>query len=437
MKLKRKIIKEFEAWKNSKAKKALLVRGARQVGKTTTIRDFAAANYQNLVEINFEEKPSARTAFEGDLDARGLIINLSAMGYGPFEEGRTLIFLDEIQSCPAARTAIKFLVEDGRYDIVESGSLLGVNYADISSFPVGFEHEVEMSALDYEEFLWAAGVSEDVVATAHEAYRKVAPLPDFLHKALMDHYRKFLIIGGMPEVVCSFFENDDLSVPLGIQRDILQGYRADVSKYAGKDKLVAKAVFDSIGAQLSKEDKRFVLADLEKGASLRKYAHPTQWLVDAGMAYYSFNVGALALPFPLYENSRLYKLFMADTGLLCAMLMGRQTGFQGRILMGEVDINEGALTENFVACELRKHGVGLNYYDKKSKMELDFVYEDEGLVSIIEVKSGAAYKKHASLSAALRTFPSSVSRAMVMSTNNAERGNGVDYLPLYMATFVR
>lgn len=433
--LKRKIINQLIDWKNNKDKKALLIKGARQVGKTTVVRQFAKSNYRHFIEINFEEMPVAKQAFEGNLDTRTILMNLSAMGFGPMKPGQTLIFFDEIQSCPNARTAIKFLVEDGTYDYIESGSLLGINYKDVSSFPVGFEHELQMYPLDFEEFLLACGISDDVMEVLRGCYNEKRPVPEFLHKQIMERYRQYLVVGGMPEVVATYLGNADFSRTTDVQKDILNGYRNDIAKYAGSDKLLVKSVFDAIPGQLSKQDKRFVLASIEKNASRRKYGAPTQWLVDAGIAYYSFNVGAFELPFPAHEDLRLYKLFFVDSGLLCSMFLER---VQSDVLLGDINVNQGALAENFVAGEFSKHGVSLNYYDHKSKHELDFVFPEHGKISVAEIKSGQDYKRHASLDMAQRLFADKTDRLMVFSQYNTEVApDGIIYLPLYMAMFVR
>lgn len=431
--LKRKIINKLEAWKKTIANKALLIKGARQVGKTTVVRQFAKANYKNFVEINFEQMPVAKQAFEGNLDARTILLNLSAMGFGPLEPGKTLIFFDEIQSCPKARTAIKFLVEDGQYDYIESGSLLGINYKDVSSYPVGFEHELDMYPLDFEEFLWACNISDDVVSMLKDCYTNLRSVPDFLHQQITERYRQYLVVGGMPEVVATYISNEDFGKTITNQKDILAGYRNDISKYAGNDKMLVKSVFDAIPGQLSKQDKRFILASIEKNASRRKYGAPTQWLVDAGMAYYSFNIGSFELPFPPHENMRLYKLFFVDSGLMCAMVLN---DIQAKVLTGDVFVNEGALAENYVAGELAKHGVSLNYYDRKSKHELDFVFPEDDKITILEVKSGKDYKKHASLDMAQSLFSEKINRRIVMSCNNLEVEDGVLYLPFYMSMFI-
>lgn len=432
--LKRKIISQLTGWKEESVNKALLIKGARQVGKTTIVRQFARSHYENFIEINFEQVPMAKQAFEGNLDARTILINLSAMGFGPLEPGKTLIFFDEIQSCPKARTAIKFLVEDGQFDYIESGSLLGINYKDVSSYPVGFEHEIDMYPLDFEEFLWACNISEDVVDMLRDCYENHRTVPDFLHQQIMDRYRQYLIVGGMPEVVATYLDNEDFNKTITNQKDILTGYRNDISKYAGKDKLLVKSVFDAIPGQLSKQDKRFVLAAIEKNASRRKYGAPTQWLVDAGMAYYSFNVGSFELPFPSHENLRLYKIFFVDSGLMCAMMLDN---IQGKVLTGDIFVNEGALAENYVAGELTKHGISLNYYDRKSKHELDFVFLEGNKISVIEVKSGKDYMKHTSLDVAQSLFSDRINRRIVMSGNNLKSENGVLYLPFYMSMFIK
>ena len=431
--LKRKIVNDLIQWKRESTNKALLIKGARQVGKTTVVRQFAKENYKNFIEINFEQMPLAKQAFDGNLDARTILVNLSVMGFGPLEPGKTLIFFDEIQSCPNARTAIKFLVEDGTYDYIESGSLLDINYKDVSSYPVGFEHELNMYPLDFEEFLWACNIGEDVISLLRKCYGDISPVPVFLHKQIMERYRQYLIVGGMPAVVATYLANEDFNKTITNQKDILSGYRNDISKYAGKDQMLVKSVFDAIPGQLSKQDKRFILASIEENASRRKYGAPTQWLVDAGIAYYSFNVNAFELPFPSHENLRLYKLFFVDSGLMCAMMLGN---IQAKVLTGDILVNEGALSENYIAGEFVKHGISLNYYDRKSRHELDFVFPEGDRISILEIKSGKDYKKHVSLDMARSLFPDKIGRMIVMSDNNVEIENGIQYLPFYMSMFI-
>jgi len=432
--LRRKILTHLIQWKNNTSKVALLIKGARQVGKTTSVREFGRANYDSFIEINFEQSPLVRRAFDGNLDARTIILNLSVMGYGPFVEGKTLVFFDEIQSCPNARTAIKFLVEDGRFEYIESGSLLGINYKEVSSYPVGFEEQLEMFPLDFEEFLWARGITQDVIDVAWDSYKNICPVPDFLHEQLMKLYREYMIAGGMPGAVNAFIANDDFSQTLRVQNIILGNYRDDIARYADKEKDKAKAVFDAIPEQLNKKNKRFILASLERGASNRKYEQATMWLSDAGIAYHCFNVSALDLPLSFSEKRNLYKLYMLDTGLLCAMTMD---GIQTAVLSGDIRINEGAVAENTVAAELAKRSIPLYYYDKKTRMELDFVFKDDGRLSVIEVKSGSDYRRHAALDNAFADNPGKFNRRIVFCKGNVEiADDGTIYLPLYMTMFM-
>ena len=355
------------------------------------------------------------------------------MGFGPFVEGETLVFFDEIQECPKARTAIKFLVEEHIYDFIESGSLLGINYKHVTSYPVGYEERYNVYPMDFEEFLWARGVSIDVIDVLKSSYNRLVPVPEFIHKQISNYYREYLVVGGMPEAVQTFVQQPDFGEVVKVQQNIMMSYRADISNYAMEQAPLVKRVFDAIPSSLGKQDKRFVLADLEQGASRRKYEEPTQWLIDAGVAYYSFNTNALEIPLEAVENRRLYKLYMVDTGLLCSQLL---KSMQFKVLHGEIDINAGALTENYVACALSALNVSLHYYDKKSKLELDFVIADTNGVTLIEVKSGADYKKHASLNNAIANNSMKIDRAIVLSPNNIEQSNGIVYLPLYMAAMI-
>ena len=430
--LKRKVLEQIEEWHQDGCRKALLLTGARQVGKTTAVREFAK-QYMHFVEVNFVKHPIAQQAFDGDLDTQTIITNLSAMGFGPFVAGKTLVFFDEIQECPNARTAIKFLVEDHSYDYIESGSLLGINYKPVTSYPVGYEDKIEMYPLDFEEFLWAKGVSDQVFDLLRNSYHNETAVPDFIHQQMSQYYRQFLAVGGMPEAVQTFVNNPDFRTVEKVHRSILTTYRADISQYAGKDQVLVKRVFDAIPSELAKEDKRFVLADLEKGASRRKYEDPTQWLIDAGIAYYSFNTSAFELPFEATENRKLYKLYMVDTGLLGSILL---KGIQFQVLSGDISVNEGALTENYVACALSAKGHPLHYYDKNSKQELDFIIEEQNKITVIEVKSGEKHKKHASLDAAIRDHANKIHRSIVLSRYNVSKKDGVLYLPLYMAIFL-
>ena len=431
--LQRNIIQQLALWKQQEDHRALLLNGARQVGKTTAVRLFAEKNYRYFVEINFLKQPAAKAAFDGTLDTRSVVLGLSAMGFGPFVDGETLVFLDEIQECPKARTAIKFLVEEGKYDYIESGSLLGINYKDIPSYPVGFEEEIRVYPLDFEEFLWAKGIGGDVIDLLRECYREERPVPTAIHDNMFRCWREHLLVGGMPHVVQTFVSQNDFGHVVKTQRSIMTTYRADIAKYAERDKVVVQQILDAIPAELGKQDKRFVLANLEKGASRRKYENPTQWLVDAGLAYYSFNTKAFELPFESFENRSLYKLYLVDTGLMSSMIL---KNMQLQVMNGDIGVNEGALVENQVAGVLASKGIPLHYYDRKSRQELDFVYPENGKINIIEVKSGNDYRRHASLDAAIQNFSERIGRSIVLGPCNVEHSDNITYLPLYMAMFL-
>lgn len=430
---KRKIISKLEQWKQNHTKEAILIKGARQVGKTTSVRNFAQNHYEYFVEINFEMTPEAKQAFSGSKDFRSVINRLSLMGYGPFVPNKTLLFLDEIQSCPDARTAIKFLVEEGTIDIIESGSLLGLNYADISSYPVGFESQIEMFPLDFEEWLWANNVSDDNIRNLRNYFENNEPLSDFEHEQYSRLYRDFLIVGGMPKVVSTYLDNPDFSETLRQQRILIDSYRADIAKYAATAKTKAMRFFDAIPSQLSKERKRYILNDIQKHNSMQKYEDATQWLSDAGVAHFCYNTHVFSLPFEQNENLNLFKVYLLDTGLLCAMW---SDNVQLQIKQGNLSVNEGAITENFVANELVKHGHTLHYFDRKSRNELDFITGNNGRIDVIEVKSGNDYKRHTSLDKIKLSEPNTIGTCTVLSKFNSSFENGVNYLPLYMAMFI-
>lgn len=431
--LRRKTDLALVAWKNEKMKKALLIKGARQVGKSTSVASFGKANYRSFIELNFERNPEYRELFSGSLDAKTIILNMSAMGLGPFLEHDTLIFFDEVQSCPNARTAIKFLVQDGRYDYIESGSLLGINYRDVSSYPVGYETQYEMSSLDFEEFLWAKGVGVDVIETLKTSYKSKTPLNSAVHMAMMRHFREYLIVGGMPVAVNRFIETADMRKVIQEQIDIINNYRDDVKKYSGTQKIKVREVFDSISEQLNKKNKRYYLSMLSKEPKLRTYEDSIMWLFDAGIASPCYNVSAIEFPLALNEKRNLFKVYMNDTGLLVAMSFD---GIQNEVLNGNIEINEGAIVENAIADAFSKNGRRLHYYDRKkpTSMEIDFVIQRNSRIQIIESKSGSDFDKHDSLDQLLKER--AIDTPIVFCVENLHEKDGILYLPYYMCSFI-
>jgi predicted AAA+ superfamily ATPase len=300
---------------------------------------------------------------------------------------------------------------------------------------VGFEEEFEMFPLDFEEFLWAKGIGAEVIDKLRQSYLDLSAVDGFLHDKIMQAYREYLVVGGMPNVVSTFIRNDDFGQTLRVQKSIVASYRDDISKYAYKDKAIVKEMFDAIPEQLGKGNKRFILSDLQKGATAKRFENASMWLAEAGIGYLCFNVSSLELPLLMQEKRNLYKLYLHDTGLLCALAMD---GIQSELLSGNISINEGMVAENAVAAALKRKGISLHYYDKKSRRELDFVFKDKNAVSVIEVKSGKDYKRHMSLDAAEReNVNAKLNRRIVLCKYNLERGeNDIIYLPFYMIMFL-
>lgn len=432
--LKRKMLEKLFFWKKNKSKSALLLSGARQVGKTFIVREFAKS-YKRFVEINFEKDPFFKSAFKtGSLSADTIIRNITALSnVGNLIQGDTLIFFDEIQSCPEARTAIKFLVEDGRYDYIQSGSLLGINYKEVSSYPVGFEEKIEMFPLDFEEFLWARNVSEDLISQLRNCFEKTLAVDLFVHTQMMKYFREYLAIGGMPAVVSMFMNDTDLTKTLTEQKKIVISYQDDIAKYAKRPALV-KGMFDAIPEQLSDRSKRFIYSKIDQYGNERKYGDIVDWLFDAGIAYPCYNISALEYPLAFREKHNMFKLYLLDTGVL-SFLSKRK--IQHELFFGDIGINEGSIMENAIAGMLVKNGIKLNYYDRKSRMEIDFVYEDGNKISLIEVKSGKDYKRHASLDNASLLFGKYINKKIVLYSGNTFIDNAETiYMPFYFGMFI-
>ena len=432
--LERKIMARFVEWKQSDARKALLVTGARQIGKTHAIRHFARLHYRNVLEINFIDTPSAMTAFDGDLDADTIITALTAFSHQPLEAGNTIIFLDEIQECPRARTAIKFLVEDGRFDYIESGSLLGVNYKEVPSYPVGFEQTLRMFPMDFEEFCWANGVQKETLAYLREYFESGMPVNDAVHQKMLQLFRYYVIVGGMPAVVQQFVDTHDIAKAVRIQKDILVLYRQDIAKYAKKDKVRIKDIFDRIPSELNSKNRRFMLSDIDPHARMNRYESSFVWLSDAGVALPCYNVREPVLPFEPNELRNLMKVFLNDTGLLCAMTVGN---IQFEIVQGNLEVNMGSIVENTVAQQLVANGFLLRYFDRKNLGELDFVVQKGNAVLALEIKSGKDYHRHAALQNMLANEAWGIQKGMVFCIGNVEVAGKITYLPLYMIQFLK
>ena len=431
----RKAWSQLETWKANPQHKALMIAGARQVGKTTLVREFAKRHYDHFAELNFLEDSSAATVFEGALDANTIIANLTAYLRTTLEPGRTLILLDEIQECPAARTAIKFLVEDGRFDYIETGSLLGVRTKEVASYPVGFEEQLRMVPMDFEEFCLANGVQEETISLLRDHFEQRTPVSAAVHETMMRLFRLYVVVGGMPDVVRRYVNTHDIAQVIEAQSSLLSMYRLDIAKYAeGNDKTKIRAIFDAIPSQLDDKNRRFVLADLSKNARQNRYASSFLWLTDAGVALPCYNVNVPLPPLENNGNRSLFKLFMNDTGLLCAASMDN---IQFDLLNGNLDVNMGSITENVVAQELLAHGFALHYFIASRIGEVDFVVQDSKKVIPIEVKSGNDWKRHKALDNLLGVEDWNLDGGYVLCKGNIEQDGPVTYLPLYMSMFLK
>ena len=432
--LKREIIESLSRWKTSASKKALLIDGARQIGKTSIIREFAKESYSHFLEINFILQPQTAAIFERGGTADEIITSLTAFAAGPLEKRNTLIFLDEIQECPMARTAIKTLVQDGRFDYIESGSLLGIQYKEVPSYPVGFEEKITMYPMSFYEFCLANSVPEETLLYLEKCWNEKQPVQEAVHQKIMQLFEYYVIVGGMPEAVQKFVDTHDIAQVVRIQNDILELYRQDITKYSKNDKLRIKQIFDAIPSELNKHNSRFMLSDLNKNARTIRYESSFMWLSDAGVSLPCYNLEVPLLPFKINELRNLFKLFLCDTGLLCAMSM---ENVQFEILRHNLEVNMGSIIENMAAQILTANGFELYYYDKKNFGELDFVVQKGADVIPIEIKSGDDYKSHAAINHALAKDEWNIKDGLVFCKGNFSKEKNIQYAPLYSLMFFK
>lgn len=433
--LKRKAYDKLLEWKSQNKKKALCIIGARQIGKTTLIREFGRQHYENFIEVNFVTDEGAADIFAGSLDADTIITNLTAYVRRPMEPGKTLVLFDEVQRCPDVRTAIKFLVEDGRFDYIESGSLLGVKHKEVKSYPVGFEEIYRMYPMDFEEYLWANGVQTSTIEYLQKCFDGKTPVSQSIHNTMNKLFYSYIVVGGMPQVVQTYVDTHDIGKVIAGQQDILEQYRLDIAQYAeGNDKIKIKAIFDSIPAQLNDKNRRFYVNSIDKNARLTRYDNSFKWLDDAGVALPCYNVNEPQPPLQLNEKHSLFKLFMNDTGLLCAACMDN---IQLDILNGRLEINMGSILENVIAQQIKSAAFSLYYYDSTKHGEVDFVAQNGMHIDLVEVKSGGDYKKHKALDNVLAVGEWSFANAYVLCQDNLTVEGSVTYLPWYLVMFLR
>lgn len=418
-------------------KRALLVTGARQVGKTFAVRKIGKEVFEQVVEINFIEQPDAVELFSHPKSAAELLMRISAFTRKKLVPGKTLIFFDEVQECDEMVTAIKFLVDEGSYRYVMSGSLLGVELKDLRSVPVGYMGELEMYPLDLEEFAKALGIGEEVMGHLKECYENQTKVDEFIHKKMSELVTLYMIVGGMPSAVQKYLDTNNLRNVLNEQRDIIRTYKRDITKYEKERKLQIEEIYNLIPAELNAKNKRFVLKELSEKARFARYESGFLWLKDAGVAIPTYNVEAPKIPLLLNKQRNLFKLFLNDVGLLAAMYGGN---IQVRLL-SSLNVNYGAAFENLVVQELYAHGFAIDhdlfYFNSKKQGELDFVVEYQGEVLPIEVKSGKAYERHRALSNIMDNEEYAIPNAIVFCQENIQIKNRLVYLPIYMLMFLQ
>ena len=429
--LERKIYKSFSDFK--KKNKALLITGARQVGKSFIAREYGKNNFEQVVEINFLKDKNAFKALQNVSNSKDILLRLSTLVGKTFIEGKTLFIFDEVQEIPDLLTYMKFLVEEGKYNYILTGSLLGVKLKDIRSIPVGYIDSLEMFPLDFEEFMIANGIQPKIIDYLHNCFVNKESVDDFVHEKMMQLFRLYLIVGGMPEVVQEYVNTNDLSAVQLIQKNIIEMYKYDIAKYEQENKLHLTEVLESIPAELNSKNKRFILKNLNENARFSKYENTFEWLKNAGVALPVYVAEEPKIPLTLSSKVNLFKLFMNDVGLLASMY--ETGGIQLKILNKEISINNGAIFENAVAQELKALGYNLYYFISKKLGEIDFLIEYNGDLLPIEIKSGARYTQHASLNNLMNTY--CLKKAFVFGDCNINQIKGITYLPVYMLMFLK
>lgn len=450
--MRRKVTAEFENWKAREDRKSLLIRGARQIGKTYSILDFAEKNYKNVVYFDFNIDESASKAFEGPLDVDSIILGLSSVRPDvSFEPYETVLIFDEIQLCPRARSSLKAFSQDPRYDVMASGSLLGLELSKVPLVPVGYVDHLEMYPMDFEEFLWAIGINEGVIAHIKEKITVRQPIGKAVHDNMMSYFSWYMLVGGMPLPVLRFSSQHTFDKVRSTQNNIMQDYKDDMNRYCeDKEILKTKRCFDSLAHQLAKDNKKFTISAIEPELSYRpsaeRYEYSINWLIQAGLVLQCFRVSNPNMPaeetaigrrdqYRLDEvedtvGKYLFKLYVFDNGLLAYM---HDPSIYREVISRNIEYNRGSLVENVIACMLHTQHRKLLYYEKTRDMEIDFILVIDGRPTAVEVKSGRN-RSCRSLNKAMERF--NMRGMMLGDTDIFTDDKGVEHLPLYAAAFM-
>ncbi len=444
--LKRKIYDELLKWKNDKNKKPLVIKGLRQVGKTYIVKQFAKENYENVIYIDFRKNRELRSIFDCSFIVNDLISQITAniphVNAIPY---KTLLIFDEVQDCPNARSSLKYFYEDGRYDIICTGSLLGIKgYSQKSdnAIPVGYEEVIYMNPMDFEEFMWANNILPKTIDELKACFIEHKEVLPATHKKMSDLFRKYICVGGMPEVVEAFIETGDLNRVLKLQRNILESYQDDFGRhlkqdnslYVDKKELATiLAVFKSIPSQLAKENKKFQFSKINGSGKNDDFKRALEWLEDAGIINRCYALSTTELPLEGNKKEDVFKVYMQDSGLFVAML---EEGTQADILNGNLLIYKGAIYENIIADAFSKVNRKLYYFHKESGLEIDFVTRFKGKCTLIEVK--ATNSKSKALTTILANYDHyHIDSAIKIREGNIAHINNILYIPHYLAFLIK
>ena len=415
------------------SKTALLIEGARQIGKTFSIRQFGK-KFKTYIEINFIEQPEAISLFKDLSNTKDLLARLSLFTKQKLIKRDTLIFFDEVQICPEVITYIKFLVDEGSYNYILSGSLLGIEINALRSVPVGYLTIKRMFPLTFREFALNLGLNSSILENLETSFKEKKPVDDFIHKKMMELFRVYLVVGGMPAAVNRYIETNNLNEVIDIQNQIVNLYKKDITQYDKNNKLAIAQIFELIAPQLNSQNKRFIIKDIKSGVKFDRYENSFLWLKDAGVALPVYNVETPKIPLKLSKSRSLFKLFMSDVGLLASEY---SQGIQLKIISGDDKLNYGAIFENYIAQELTACEHDLYYYNNKKRGELDFLIEYDGEVLPIEVKSGKDYKVHRALSNIMDCGEFNLNKALIFNNSNLKVEGKLTYAPIYMAMFLK
>ncbi len=444
---KRKITDQIAQWQTSLKikRRALIIKGLRQIGKTTIVREYCRQNYENVVYINFMDRKSLKKIFDQDIIVDDIIRNLSAALPGVrFIPNKTVIIFDEIQECANARAAIKPFMLDNRFDIIATGSLIGLrgySKKNNASIPTGFEYILQMYPMDFEEYLWARGIDENVISYIKECYQNHKRIADVINTSFMEYYKEYLCVGGMPDAVNTFLITRDLNQVYEMEKGILENYKDDFGKHLDEkeneyvsQKELGKIieVYQSIPAQLAKENKKFQYSQISKNAKGREYRFALTWLEEFGLIKLCYNLSALELPLEGYRKEDIFKVYVVDSGLFTAML-GQDA--YNEILNEDFGIYKGALYENMVAEAQVKNNRSLYYFSKDSGLKIDFISKIGNELFAIESKAKNGTAK--SLKTILESKEYSITKGIKLINGNIGEMNNIYTIPLYMAFFLK